>query len=294
MRLRHLEIFHAVMRTGSVSGAADVLNLSQSAASKALSQAEHSIGLRLFNRVAGRLISTREAERLFAQTSIMFAQAERIQRLARDLKRDPADQLRIGCLPSLGLGLIPEVLQDFRQRCPKVSIEVVTCNGDEMMERMLAQELDIGVCFRMSLKQGLECSALGRIKVVHLSADAAGTSPDSPVSLQSLDWSQYIGIGGGDPLAQEIEDACIQLHLERPDPGIETRTYYVAAALARQRLGFALVDELTASIVGTNVQTRMTAPEIAVEVVAIYTSKVQRSVAFDTLVHALEGKLQHL
>uniref|UniRef100_UPI002989B1D6 LysR family transcriptional regulator n=1 Tax=Providencia stuartii TaxID=588 RepID=UPI002989B1D6 len=93
MRLRHLEIFHAVMRSGSVSGAAQLLNLSQSAASKALAQAEHSLGLALFKRVQGRLVRTREAEELFAQTTLLFAQAENVERLARHLKRNPADHL---------------------------------------------------------------------------------------------------------------------------------------------------------------------------------------------------------
>ena len=114
MRLRHLEIFHAVMRSGSVSGAANLLNLSQSAASKALAQAEHSLGLTLFKRVQGRLVRTREAEELFAQTTLLFAQADNVQRLARSLKRNPEAHLRIGCLLMALGGLL--ALADRRYR----------------------------------------------------------------------------------------------------------------------------------------------------------------------------------
>jgi len=39
MRLRHIELFHAVLTTGSLTGAADLLNISQPAASKALQHA---------------------------------------------------------------------------------------------------------------------------------------------------------------------------------------------------------------------------------------------------------------
>ena len=87
-----------------------MLCLSQSAASKALAQAEHSLGLKLFDRVRGRLVSTREAEQLFVQTSLLFAQAETVQRLARNLRCAPGGHLRIGCLPSLGIGLIPAAI----------------------------------------------------------------------------------------------------------------------------------------------------------------------------------------
>jgi DNA-binding transcriptional LysR family regulator len=48
MRLRYIELFHAVLTTGSLTGAANLLNISQPAASKALQQAENQLGFTLF------------------------------------------------------------------------------------------------------------------------------------------------------------------------------------------------------------------------------------------------------
>ena len=64
MRLRHIELFHAVLTTGSLTGAAHLLNISQPAASKALQHAEHQLGFALFARVRGRLEPTRNAQML--------------------------------------------------------------------------------------------------------------------------------------------------------------------------------------------------------------------------------------
>ncbi len=288
MRLRHLEIFHAVMRSGSVSGAADLLNVSQSAASKALLQAEHALGLTLFKRARGRLVRTREAEQLYAQTTLLFAQADAVQQLARNLKRNPEDHLRIGCLPSLGLGLIPGALQAFRASCPAVSVEISTGNGDELVERVLGRDLDIGICFDMPLKQGLASLRLGDIRAVHLGPAEAGGA--GPVRLADLDPARWIGIGGSDPLAQAIRDACEQLRTWEPAPMVETRTYYVAAALARQGIGFALVDELTAGAIAHGMAIRTLEPPIAVGAVAIYASSGVRSVAFDAFVATLRAQ----
>ncbi|MEX7671402.1 LysR family transcriptional regulator, partial [Klebsiella pneumoniae] len=55
MKLRHLEIFYAVMTCGSLSRAAEALNISQPAASKALKSAEMKLGFTLFQRVRGKL-----------------------------------------------------------------------------------------------------------------------------------------------------------------------------------------------------------------------------------------------
>ncbi|MBT8142476.1 MAG: LysR family transcriptional regulator [Gammaproteobacteria bacterium] len=50
MRLRHIEVFHAVYLTGSVSGGARALNVSQPTVSKVLKHAEDQLGFKLFHR----------------------------------------------------------------------------------------------------------------------------------------------------------------------------------------------------------------------------------------------------
>lgn len=61
MKLRHLEIFYTVMTCGSLSRAAESLNISQPAASKSLKNAELKLGFKLFQRVRGKLLPSREA-----------------------------------------------------------------------------------------------------------------------------------------------------------------------------------------------------------------------------------------
>src|SRR5579875_2454335 len=61
MHLRYIELFHAVLTTGSLTGAAKLLNISQPAASKALQHAEDQLGFPLFSRVRGRLQPTQQA-----------------------------------------------------------------------------------------------------------------------------------------------------------------------------------------------------------------------------------------
>lgn len=293
MRLRHLEIFHAVMRTGSVSGAADLLNLSQSAASKALAQAEHALGLPLFRRVQGRLVHTREAETLYGQTTALFAQADQVRRLARHLKHNPDGQLRIGCLPSLGLGFIPGAIRTFRTRFPAVPLEVLTGNGDELLDRLLARELDLVVCFDLPLRPALTRLALGDIRVVHLAPATSGDlwpAPE-PIPLASLDPTGWIGVGGSDPLAQAIRDAWEHPHAPDTAPLLETRTYSVAAALAREGLGFALVDEVTARALGSGLQMTPLAPAVSVRAVVFHVTADVRSIAFDAFVDDLRAQL---
>ena len=52
MRLRHIEIFEAIRRTGSLTEAAAALHISQPAASKLLAHAEAQLGFKLFERAS--------------------------------------------------------------------------------------------------------------------------------------------------------------------------------------------------------------------------------------------------
>ena len=56
MRLRHIEVFNAVMLTGSVSAAARLINVTQPAVSRILAHAELQLGFALFHRLKGRLV----------------------------------------------------------------------------------------------------------------------------------------------------------------------------------------------------------------------------------------------
>lgn len=69
MRPRQLEIFTAVMRAGTVTGAARLLNISQPALSQTLMHAEDELGFALFERVKGRLRPTPEAVELSPRRS---------------------------------------------------------------------------------------------------------------------------------------------------------------------------------------------------------------------------------
>ena len=67
-KLRQMEVFRAVMLTGSMNGAAKLLFVSQPAVSRLIAHAEQSLGLQLFARDKGKLTPTPEAQRLFEKS----------------------------------------------------------------------------------------------------------------------------------------------------------------------------------------------------------------------------------
>ena len=82
MRLRHIEVFNAVMLTGSVSAAARLINVTQPAVSRILAHAELQLGFALFHRLKGKLVPTTEAQTLYPHIERLFNQLKNWRRIA--------------------------------------------------------------------------------------------------------------------------------------------------------------------------------------------------------------------
>ena len=288
MRLRHIEVFHAIMRTGSLSKAAELLCVSQPAVSKVLAHAERSVGLSLFNRVHGRLQPTREAELLFSETQKLQSNLDSIRDLARNLALQPQGHLRIGCLPSLGLSLIPPAVEAFRAAYPRVSLRIQTRHTEELMNALLTRDLDLAVALNPPARPGIESIELGRTPVVCVGP--RDETARQPVTLQEFVADDWISIGKVDPLGELIGHALDALGLDDRLPAVEAQTWHVARALAARGMGRALLDELTAKSGAEAVSVRPVEPPLSVGVFALWRDGGMTSQAGNALLDVLRAQ----
>jgi DNA-binding transcriptional LysR family regulator len=107
MRLRHIEVFHAIMQVGTISGAAQVLHISQPAVTKVLQHAELQLGMPLFERVRGKLYPRPEAHRLFVETEKLHRDLQGIRRLAASLKGRAVETVRLVSTPTIAVSVLP-------------------------------------------------------------------------------------------------------------------------------------------------------------------------------------------
>lgn len=264
MRLRHIEIFEAIRRTGSLTEAAAALHISQPAASKLLAHAESQLGFKLFDRVKGRLVATREAEILTPEIARLSQDLSSVRRLASNLRDRPNGHLRLGCAPALGLGLLPGVVRDSRDAQPGITFDIHTHHSAELVQGLLTRELDLAITFDTNDYPGLTRMGLGHTELVHLSRRAA----PGPLRLSELSEARGVEASGagasgaaesGSPTAadtlivldaSDASGALLQLALDAqglaPQVAIQVQTHYVACALVDAGCGDAIVDAITA------------------------------------------------
>mgnify|MGYP001037429487 CR=1 FL=1 len=270
MRLRHIEVFHAVKRTGSISGAAQLLGVSQPAASKVLRHAEDQLGFKLFRRIKGRLYPTHEAEILFAEVEKVYRDLEMVRSVARNLRLGTTGHLRVGGLPGLGLGLLPHAISRLRAASPNVTCEVATHHTDALVRSLLAHELDIAIAIDPPPMPGILRTEIGGGQLVYAWNVGMGMPADGPIALRDVDESSLISLKEDDPAGILLRQALEQAGVERV-PAIRVQTYYVAMALVERGVGCAIVDEFTAKAsAAINVRYRPLDPPVRFTVTALH------------------------
>jgi len=147
MRLRHIEVFHAVYRSGSVSLAARELNVSQPSVSKVLKHAEDQLGFRLFRRIKGRLAPTDEAHALYREVKDVFERLGSLRLAANSLRDGETGHIRLAVLPALGLRVAPEAVARFRTAHPGVTFDLQTLHHAEVLRSLYARDCDMAVAY---------------------------------------------------------------------------------------------------------------------------------------------------
>jgi DNA-binding transcriptional LysR family regulator len=272
MRLRYIELFHAVLTTGSLTGAAKLLNISQPAASKALQHAEDQLGFALFSRVRGRLQPTQQAMSLRDRIEKIIQDVHDLQRLTTNMRQPGSHPLRVTCTPALALALLPAATVLLRKTFPDAVAELSTQHSAVMCESLILRETDIGLTLQDTGHQSLRQKALCRGRVMVIAPP--GWWPEEelaqPLPISALASQPLVGITVRDALGGILES-----HLAQADPAprvsVSVQTYQLAHALVARGEGLALVDPFTARCGGAgSVQTRPLKPHVDVVLYAMY------------------------
>ena len=145
MNLRQMEVFRAVMLTGGVVGAAELLHVSQPAVSKVIAQAQRQAGFALFQRIKGRLVPTPEAQALHAEIDALWRGVERVRDVSRHLAEPRGGTLNLAVSASFAPYLVPRTLALLAQQFPDLQIRMEILVGPIMADALLDRSADVGV-----------------------------------------------------------------------------------------------------------------------------------------------------
>jgi DNA-binding transcriptional LysR family regulator len=288
MRLKHIEVFNAIMVGGSVSAAARLLHVTQPAVTQALQHAELQLGYALFTRQKNRLVPTREGQALYPEVQQLMSQLEGVRRIAAALGSGEGSRLRILIVPSLAVKALPDALRIFRRRHGEMPIAIRTLHSNEIARAMALQEGDVGIVYGKPHHPALHDELVATGRLVCVSRQASGAADRrKTIALQDVLRAPFIRIDERDPLGAVLADQWARLGIA-PRAGMTVQTHHIAMVMAQQGFGPAIIDSFTADAdAGEELVVHSLVPEVPVEVRALQSSGVRSPKAVADFIAAL-------
>ncbi len=113
--------------------------------SKLITHFEADTGLRLFDRLKGRLAPTEYGMRLYQEIDRIFAGVRQVENAAEAIRREEQGQLRVGVMPALSGSFIQSATTSFLKGRSNMFCSVESLNSQWIVERLIAGKLDIGL-----------------------------------------------------------------------------------------------------------------------------------------------------
>lgn len=243
MNARQLEIFRAIVRDGSLTAAANSLNISQPAVSKMLRHLESQLGYALFDRIGGRLAPTAEAQILFVDADRVFREMESLKQLALTIRERHVGLLRIGASLPVTYALVSDTLARFRRSHEAVKVHLRSVPKEELAEALRVGDIDVALTLSTIQEPTVRSQILAHVPVVAVIREDDPLAAHSQLEPTHFQGRELISYDGRATITPDLRRAfaghdCIF------DPVIQVSSSIGALPLVQAGLGIALVDGL--------------------------------------------------
>lgn len=160
MTLRHMEIFHAIMVNGSVTGAARMLNITQPAISAVLKHCESRLNMKLFLRTGGRLQPTEEALAIFPDVAAIFGRVDAVGRLTQDLVGGKLGTLSVAAAFPIANGYLAKAMASFLVERPKVRCTLQSLTSPQVLDQVINRGVELGLAHEPIVSNAVDTEEL--------------------------------------------------------------------------------------------------------------------------------------
>ena len=244
MTLRQVEVIRAVMVTGTIGGAAKLLNVSAPGISRLVKYTEKSLGIRFFQRQNGRYFPTPEAQSIFEQINSVYKKVDDLSEIISKIGHGEISELRIGSVPSISHVMVPRAIEKVRRNYPSLRIDINILKLEEAIDYLL---LGRGDCVAMSYRlehPGLDFLPLASGELYCIVPDGHELAGRAQVSAREIICYPLIGIDPNDPYGRIMAEIFARNDLHY-DITIKARFGTTVCALVKAGLGIAVIDQFT-------------------------------------------------
>ena len=137
-----LVLFSQINKLGSLSAAAQLLNMSRSSVSKQLAALEKTIGSRLFNRTTRKLVLTNVGLQVLKEAHKVELALQAIEHISEDHQSDMEGEIKVSCASAQGRTHLLPIITQFLAHHPNLGINLQL---EDRFVDMVAENVDISI-----------------------------------------------------------------------------------------------------------------------------------------------------
>lgn len=243
--LRQVRYFVAIAETGSISGAARHLSISQSTITEAVQELEQDLGFKLVERSTYGMSLTLKGYQFLRHAEKILAEVSSARRVLSEGVVPSEGRLNLGVTPLVASYILADLLARFRRAFPLLEVSVVEDGRDYLEHLLIGGELDIAV---MVLPPRLTLLSL-EAEIVEASRYRLWLplghrfAQEAEVSLRDLAEEPQILLAI-DEIDEAPKHAWQQLGI-RPPTAFRTRSVEAVRSLVATGAGLAVLPDLT-------------------------------------------------
>ena len=216
-----LAAFVAVFEATTVHGAADALNLTQSAVTKRLQALERRAGVELFERGRFGMRPTGAGRLLYPEAKQALAALDHAQAVLDGHREIAGRALSLAASHTIGEFLLPGWLGEFRRLEPGMRAQIEILNSAAVLDAVRARHAPIGFVEGVDMLEGFESVVVARDTIVVVVAAGHPWARLRSIDPHRLAEEPYITRESGSGTRAVAQDALARVGVE-PSPTLET------------------------------------------------------------------------
>lgn len=270
LNLRQVEAFRALLITGSVTKAAEIMHVTQPAVSRLIADFERAIAIKLFDRDRRKLTPTKECMALFQEVQRTYAGLDQISRAANAIRTMQTGYLSIVAMPILSLGFMPDVIAAFNAERSSVAISLWTWPREQALDWVSSRQYDLGFVTMPVVDSALTVEAFPELESVCILPRNHRLAAQEYIAPEDLRDESLVSLTAASPHRHAV-DKVLREHNISPRSLIEARSAAVILELVARSVGVAILGPLAVHAgVGSRVVTRPFRPAIPFQAALVY------------------------
>lgn len=201
----NLKLFRDIAQMRSLSKAANLNEISQSAATQQVQELEKSLGTSLLDRSSRPLVVT-EAGRLYAEfCRDVLRRKEELDIGLDRIKQQVEGTVRVASIYSVGLSEMVELEQEFSRRLPEAQLEVEYLRPEKVYAAVLADEADLGLVSYPEATREIRVIPWRMEEMVLAASPYHPLAERGTIQLADLNGADFIGFDEDLPIAREVD-----------------------------------------------------------------------------------------